>query len=311
MKEQAVYVGVDVAKAYLDVAWAGQSRRVPNDVLGRNALVKHLGQIAGDGDVQVICEASGGYERGLLQALQGAGMKVSLVQASRVRQFARASGILAKTDCIDARLLCGFGQAIRPEAMARLQPQQEKLREWESQRRHLSALLVAEQNRLAQLTDKTLLKLSQRLIEQVKKQITQIDLLVQQLIEQSEELSAKARRLTAISGVGPRTAALLLAQMPELGELNRRQAAALAGLAPFNRESGNTRGKRAIFGGRRAVRCGLYMAALVATRHNPILANFYQRLRAAGKPPKLALTATMRKLLIVLNSALKTDPLPA
>jgi transposase len=309
MKEQQVYVGVDVAKASLDLAWGEESWRVPNDARGRSALVERLGQLVGS--VQVICEASGGYERGLIQALQGAGMRVSLVQASRVRQYARASGVWAKTDPIDARLLCAFGQAIRPAATATLPPHQDKLRQRESQRRHLSRLLTAEQNRRAQLTDKTLLKLSQRLIEQVKKQITQIDLLVQQIIAQSEELSSKAEKLTAIRGVGPRTVALLLAQMPELGALNRRQAAALIGVAPFNRDSGTRRGKRAIFGGRRAVRCGLYMAALVATRHNPILANFYQRLRAAGKPPKLALTATMRKLLIALNSSLKTDPFPA
>lgn len=307
MKEQVVYVGVDVAKAYLDVAWEQESWRVANDATGTNALVKRLVQIAGS--VQVICEASGGYERALIQALQRGGIKVSLVQASRVRQYARASGILAKTDSIDARVLCGFGQAIRPPAAAAPKPHQEKLREVESQRRHLSRLLVAEQNRRAQLTDKALLKLSKRLIDQVKKQIAQIDLLVQRVIEQSEELTSKAQKLTAVCGVGPRTAALLLAQMPELGELNRREAAALAGLAPFNRDSGTARGKRAIFGGRRAVRCGLYMAALVASRHNPVLANFYQRLRSAGKPPKLALTATMRKLLIVLNSSLKTDPL--
>jgi transposase len=307
MKEQVVYVGVDVAKAYLDVAWEQESRRVANDATGTNALVKRLVQIAGS--VQVICEASGGYERALIQALQRGGIKVSLVQASRVRQYARASGILAKTDSIDARVLCGFGQAIRPPAAAAPKPHQEKLREVESQRRHLSCLLVAEQNRRAQLTDKALLKLSKRLIDQVKKQIAQIDLLVQRVIEQSEELTSKAQKLTAVCGVGPRTAALLLAQMPELGELNRREAAALAGLAPFNRDSGTARGKRAIFGGRRAVRCGLYMAALVASRHNPVLAQFYQRLRSAGKPPKLALTATMRKLLIVLNSSLKTDPL--
>lgn len=307
MKEQVVYVGVDVAKAYLDVAWEQESWRVANDATGTNALVKRLVQIAGS--VQVICEASGGYERALIQALQRGGIKVSLVQASRVRQYARASGILAKTDSIDARVLCGFGQAIRPPAAAAPKPHQEKLREVESQRRHLSCLLVAEQNRRAQLTDKALLKLSKRLIDQVKKQIAQIDLLVQRVIEQSEELTSKAQKLTAVCGVGPRTAALLLAQMPELGELNRREAAALAGLAPFNRDSGTARGKRAIFGGRRAVRCGLYMAALVASRHNPVLANFYQRLRSAGKPPKLALTATMRKLLIVLNSSLKTDPL--
>lgn len=309
MKEQKVYVGVDIAKAYLDVAWGEESRRVTNDAAGRSALVERLRQIAGS--VQVICEASGGYERALIQALQRAEIELSLVQASRVRQYARASGLLAKTDSIDARLLCRFGEAIRPQVRATPKPHQEKLRELESQRRHLSGLLVAEQNRSAQLLDKALVKLSKRLIEQVKKQIAQIDLLVQGVIEQSEQLTSKAQKLTAVCGVGPRTAALLLAQMPELGELNRREAAALAGLAPFNRDSGTARGKRTIFGGRRAVRSGLYMAALVATRYNPILANFYQRLRSAGKPPKLALTATMRKLLIVLNSALKTDPLLA
>jgi transposase len=282
---------------------------VSNDAAGRSALVKRLRQIAGS--VQVICEASGGYERALLQALQGGGIKVSLVQASRVRQYARACGVLAKTDSIDAQMLCRFGRAIGPQATVAAKPHQEKLRELESQRRHLSRLLVAEQNRSAQLTDKTLRRLSKRLLSQIQKQIAQIDLLLQELIAQSPELCAKARKLTALAGVGPRTAALLLAQMPELGELNRRQAAALAGLAPFNRDSGTARGKRAIFGGRRAVRCGLYMAALVATRHNPILAEFYRRLRAAGKPPKLALTATMRKLLIALNSSLKTDPLLA
>lgn len=309
MREQVVYVGVDVAKAFLDVAYGQESWRVTNDDRGRNALVKRLSKIGGS--VQVICEASGGYERALLQALQHSGIKVSLVQASRVRQYARASGVLAKTDSIDAHLLCCFGQALRPKGTAEPKPHQEKLRELESQRRHLSRLLVAEQNHSAQLTDKVLLHLSKTLLTQMQKQIAQIDLLVQQLIAQSPELCAKARKLTALAGVGPRTAALLLAQMPELGELNRRQAAALAGLAPFNRDSGTARGKRAIFGGRRAVRCGLYMAALVASRHNPILAAFYRRLRAAGKPPKLALTATMRKLLIALNSSLKTDPLTA
>jgi transposase len=307
MKEQKVYVGVDVAKAHLDVAWGGESWRVANDVLGRRALVQRLGQIAGS--VQVICEASGGYKRGLIQALQRSGIKVSLVQASRVRQYARASGILAKTDTIDAHLLCGFGEAIRPEATTPRKPPQDELREWESQRRHLGRLLVAQQNRSAQLTQSALLRLSKSLSHKIQKQIDQIDLLIAQLIAQSQELSQKAQKLTAVAGIGPRTAALLLAQMPELGELNRREVAALAGLAPFNRDSGNARGKRSIFGGRRAVRTGLYMAALVATRHNPILAEFYQRLRTAGKPPKLALTATMRKLLIVLNSSLKPVPL--
>ncbi len=309
MKEQKVYVGIDVAKAYLDVAWGQESWRVTNDVLGRSALVQRLAKI--EASLHVICEASGGYERGLIQALQRGQINVSLVQASRVRQYARASGILAKSDAIDAQLLGRFGEAIRPQATMASKPQQDKLRELETQRRHLSRFLVAQQNRSAQLTHTTLLRLSKSLEHKIQKQILQIDQLIAQLIAQSQELSSKAQKLRAIAGVGPRTAALLLAQMPELGELNRREAAALAGLAPFNRDSGTARGKRAIFGGRRAVRTGLYMAALVATRHNPILAQFYQRLRAAGKPPKLALTATMRKLLIALNSALKTDPLLA
>ena len=295
MKEAIVYVGIDVAKAYLDVAWQEQRQRVPNDAVGRNQLLKRLKQI--NGPVQVICEASGGYERGAVRALQAGGFKVSVVQASRVRQFARAAGILAKTDLIDAQVLCAFGEALRPDGSVASEPQQDRLREVESQRRHLSRLLVAERNRGAQLAEASMRALNRSLIRQIKKQIDQIDLLIKKLI--------------TIAGVGPRTAALLLAQMPELGELNRREAAALAGLAPFNRDSGKMRGKRTIFGGRRAVRTGLYMAALVAARHNPILSAFYRRLRAAGKPPKVALTATMRKLLLALNSALKTDPVYA
>ncbi len=157
------------------------------------------------------------------------------------------------------------------------------------------------------MSDVLVRRLNRSLINQIKKQIERLDQLIKEHIEQSQELSAKARKLTAISGVGARTAALLLAQLPELGQLNRRQVAALVGVAPFNRDSGRMRGKRAIYGGRRPVRHGLYMAALVAARHNPILRGFYLRLRAAGKPAKVALTATMRKLLIVLNSTLKPD----
>jgi len=164
-----------------------------------------------------------------------------------------------------------------------------------------------EQNRGARVSDVCVRRLNRTLINQIKKQIEQLDLLIKQHIEQSAELSAKAAKLTAITGVGARTAALLLAQMPELGRLNRREVAALVGVAPFNRDSGRMRATRTIYGGRRPVRHGLYMAALVAARHNPILRAFYQRLRTAGKPAKVALTATMRKLLIVLNSALKSD----
>ncbi len=305
MKEELVYLGVDIAKSYLDAAIGNEKRRFTNDVVGHRQLIKWVKQTKAV--VQVICESSGGYERKLVQSLARGQVKVSLVQANRVRQFARAAGILAKTDRIDAEVLCEFGKVMQPQTVTAATLEQEHLRELESQRRHLTHLLVMEQNRGARLSDASVVRLNRSLINQIKKQIEKLDLLIKEHIEQSPRLSAKAEKLTSINGVGLRTAALLLAQMPELGQLNRREVAALVGVAPFNRDSGKMRGKRAIYGGRRFVRHGLYMAALVAAHHNPILRQFYLRLRAAGKPAKLALTATLRKLLIVLNSALKPD----
>jgi transposase len=305
VKEELVYLGVDIAKSYLDGAIGSEKRRLANDETGHRELIQWVKQIKAP--VQVICESSGGYERRLVQALARGQVKVSLVQANRVRQFARAAGILAKTDRIDAEVLCEFGKVMQPQTVTAATLEQEHLRELESQRRHLTHLLVMEQNRGARVSDVCVRRLNRSLINQIKKQIERLDLLIKAHIERSPQLSAKAQRLTAISGVGLRTAAMLLARLPELGQLNRHEVAALVGVAPFNRDSGKTHGKRAIYGGRRLVRHGLYMAALVAARHNPILRNFYLRLRAGGKPAKLALTATMRKLLIVLNSSLKTD----
>ena len=201
-----------------------------------------------------------------------------------------------------------FGKVMQPQTVTAVTLEQEHLRELESQRRHLTHLLVMEQNRAARVSDALVVRLNRSLINQIKKQIEKLDLLIKEHIEQSPGLSAKAQKLISIKGVGLRTAALLLAQMPELGQLNRREVAALVGVAPFNRDSGKMRGKRAIYGGRRFVRHGLYMAALVAARHNPILRNFLSALASGWQTSqKLALTATMRKLLIVLNSALKPD----
>jgi transposase len=304
MKESGkVYVGIDIAKGHLDAAAGKAERRFSNDGKGVQRLAGWLRQRGAA--VQVICEASGGYERRLVRELQREEIAVSLVQASRVRQFARASGRWAKTDRIDAALLGAFGEALAPAPTRALSAEQESLRELDRQRRHLGRLLVMEENRRAQLEHRELQRLQQRLIAQIKRELAQVDGLIEKLIAGSAELPAKSAKLTAVSGIGARTAALLLAQMPELGSLNRGQAAALAGVAPFNRDSGQVTGRRAIYGGRRAVRSGLYMAALVAARFNPILREFYQRLRAAGKPAKLALTAVMRKLLLVLNTALK------
>jgi transposase len=309
MKQSVVYIGVDVAKEHLDVAWEKQSRRFGNTKSGHAALIAWVKQSAAA--VQLICEASGGYERGLLESLEQSEVKVTLVQANRVRQYARAGGILAKTDKVDARVLSAFGTAMRPKPTIPPSAEQKRLREYDAQRRHLSRMLIAEQNRLAQLAYTELRSLSRGLIGKIKKQIATLDARIGDLITQDEELRVKANKLTSITGVGTRTAALVLAQLPELGQLNRRQSAALAGLAPFNRDSGTLRGKRVISGGRRALRSGLYMAALSAARRNQILSVFYQRLRATGKPHKVALTAVMRKLLIVLNSTLKPLPSPA
>jgi transposase len=306
MKQSVVYIGIDVAKAHLDVAWAETVRRLPNQRSGHAALIQWIKQSTTP--VQLICEASGGYEQALLESLEKSEVKVTLVQAVRVRQYARATGILAKTDKIDAKVLAAFGSAIKPQPTPPLSVEQKRLRQYEAQRRHLSRILVAEENRLAQLSCAELRTLSRSLMSKIKNQIETLDRRIGELIAQDQTLCEKAQKLSAISGVGARTAALLLAQMPELGQLNRRQAAALAGLAPFNHDSGAIRGKRAIFGGRRALRTGLYMAALSAARFNPILSRFYQRLRAKGKPHKLALTAVMRKLLLALNHSLKPIP---
>ena len=229
MEQAIVYIGIDVAKAYLDVSWAKEARRFSNEEKGHAALVRWLK--TSQKPVQLICEASGGYEQALLDSLAEEHVAITLVQAVRVRQYARAAGILAKTDRIDARVLAAFGAALRLKPTPPLSRQQKRLRELESQRRHLSQVLRAEENRLAQLQCAELRSLGRSLINKIEKQIDAIEECISNLIAQEQTLCTKAQMLTAVSGVGARTAALLLAQMPELGQLNRRQAAALAGLA--------------------------------------------------------------------------------
>src|ERR1700747_662172 len=208
MKQSVVYIGIDVAKAHLDVAWAGTFRRLPNERSGHAALVRWIKQSATP--VQLICEASGGYEQALLESLEKSEVKVTLVQAVRVRQYARAAGILAKTDRIDARVLAAFGAALRPQPTAPLSRPQKRLRELESQRRHLSQVLRAEENRLAQLQCAELRSLGRSLINKIQKQIDAIEERINSLIAQEQTLCAKAQKLTAVTGVGARTAALLL-----------------------------------------------------------------------------------------------------
>lgn len=255
--------------------------------------------------VQVICEPSGGYERDLLEALWAAGLAVSLVHAARVRAFARAQGRLAKTDPIDAAVLREFGELFAPATLAAPSPHRERLAAVVQRREQLVNLLAMEDQRQAQTRDAVVRKMGERLRKELQKQIAQLDGLIAAQIAADDTLQRQSARLQQVKGIGPVTASTLLAEMPELGTLSRNESGALAGVAPYNRDSGEHRGRRTIRGGRVQVRRVLYMAAVVASRFNPILKAFYDRLVAAGKPKKVALVAVMRKLVILLNHLLK------
>ena len=303
-KSTPAFAGVDIGKASLDLSLAGQPPcRHPNDAAGIAALVtvlKSLPQPA-----QVICEPSGGYERDLLAALWAAGLAVSLVHAARVRAFARAQGRLAKTDPIDAVVLREFGELLRPGVLAAPSPTRERLAALVQRREQLVNLLATEDQRLAQTREAVVREMGARLVKELQTQIEQMDGLIEAQIRADETLKNHSERLQQVQGIGPVTATTLLAELPELGTLSRNESAALAGLAPYNCDSGEHRGRRTIRGGRVKVRRVLYMAGLVAARYNPILKAFYDRLVAAGKPKKVALVALMRKLIVLLNHLLK------
>jgi len=269
---------------------------------GHTQLIKRLAAIPG---VQVICEATGGYERAVVAALHAAAIPVSVINPARVRQFARASGELAKTDPIDAAMLTAFGQAFTPEPTPPRTATEIKLAALVSRRAQLLELHVAERQRADTCTEPALCKLFTAWLAQMEKQIAKVEALIEELLAEQATLANQVQRLDEITGVGRITAVTVLASMPELGQLNRRQAAALAGLSPYNRDSGQWAGKRCISGGRAEVRRALYMAALSASRSNHLLKPFYDRLVAAGKPGKVALTAVMRKLIVLMNHLLK------
>lgn len=288
----------------MDLSLAGQPPcRHPNDAAGIAALIKLLKKLPQP--VQVICEPSGGYERDLLAALWAAGLAVSLVHAARVRAFARAQGLLAKTDPIDAVVLREFGELLHPATLAAPSPQRERLAALVQRREQLVNLLSMEDQRQAQTRDAVVKKMSERLLRELQTQIEQMDALIETQIASDATLQGQSERLQQVKSIGPVTAATLLAELPELGTLSRNESGALAGVAPYNRDSGAHRGRRTIRGGRVRVRRVLYMAAVVATRFNPILKAFYDRLVKAGKPKKVALTAVMRKLVVLLNHLLK------
>lgn len=298
------YAGVDISKSALDVSLAGQSpSQYANEPAGIAQLVKVLRKLPSP--VRVICEPSGGYERELLAALWAAGIAVSLVNAARVRAFARAQGLLAKTDEIDATVLREYGELLRPEALEAPSPQRQRLAALVQRREQLITILAMEEQRLTQTREAVVRKLGESLIKELQKQVEQIEELIAAQIDDDDTLKGQSERLQQVKGIGKVTASTLLAELPELGKLSRNEVGALAGVAPYNRDSGLQRGRRTIRGGRVKVRRVLYMAALVATRFNPILKAFYHRLVAAGKPKKVALTAVMRKLVVLLNHLLK------
>jgi transposase len=297
-----IHAGLDIAKLNLQLHLAGRLHDLPNTPAGHRRLRKLLAPVPG---VHVVCEATGGYERDVVAALHEARIPVSVLNPARVRHFARAQGQRAKTDNIDAAVLTAYGRALQPKPTApRTEPEQH-LAELIRRRVQLVEALVIQRQQAGRFALAAVRRSAQRLVRFLEKELTEIEEQLQALRRQASEVDARAQKLEAITGVGTITALGVLAELPELGTLNRREAAALAGVAPHPRESGQWQGRRSIGGGRAPVRRALYMAALVAARSNRVLKAFYQRLRAAGKPAQVALTAVMRKLVILMNHILK------
>ncbi len=297
-------LGVDVSKASLDVAWSGDGevQRLANDTAGISAVVAKAQEL----EVQrITVEASGGWQLPLVAALLHAGLPVVVVNPRQVREYARATGTLAKTDRIDARVLCAFTLAVQPPLRALKDQQAEALSALLARRQQLLGMRTAEKNRLTLGATGLVRKNLKAHIKWLDRHLRDTDRELKQLIEASPAWQAKEDLLTSAPGIGNTTARVLIGQLPELGQLNHKQIAALAGLAPFNRDSGTLRGQRMIWGGRHDVRTALYMATVSAIRANPPIRDFYERLKSNGKPSKVALTACMRKLLVTLNAMLR------
>jgi transposase len=299
-----VFVGIDVSKDFLDVAYSHRSDtpRFANSETGLEELIGTLDSL----DVQlVVMEASGGYQRLALASLLKTGIPSVAVNPRQVRDFARALGKLEKTDQVDAKVLMLFGQRIRPPVRPATDAETSLFSELMQRRRQLVEMLVAEKNRFGQAQSSRVRKNIQEHIDWLKKQLQNTEGELKQRVKACPAWDAKVELLEQLPGVGRVTVLTLLSVLPELGTLNRKQIAKLAGLAPLARDSGRQTGKRHVWGGRSAVRACLYMATLVATKHNPVIKAFYARLVSAGKPKKLALVAAMRKLLTILNAMLR------
>jgi transposase len=305
---EPIVIGIDIAKQTFDVAFgvAGTIESFPNDDAGHDALTAKLAGVAVD---LIVMEATGGLECDLACALQACGFAVAVINPRQARDFAKAMGYLAKTDRIDARALAELAQVLarhpqRDRFISVLPtPEQQVLQALVARRRQLVAMHVAEHQRLS-VSHQAARKSIEALIQAIRTQLDEVEAELARHIETHH--ANLARQLASVRGVGPATVATLIADVPELGKLSRREISALIGVAPFNRDSGQMRGKRTIFGGRGQVRRSLYMAALAAIRFNPVIRTFYDRLVLAGKPKKIALVACMRKLLTILNAMVRS-----
>jgi len=302
--ETKTRVGIDVSKATLDVAILPQGRsfRVSNDETGIDELATRIEDLA---PALVVLEATGGFERPAATALAVRGLPVAVVNPRQARDFARATGRLAKTDAIDAGVLARFAEAVRPSPKALPDEEAREFSAILSRRRQIIGMLVAEKNRLSASASKAVRGRIEAHVRWLEKELSRTDRELDETIKGSPTFRENEALLRSVPGVGPVLCRTLLAELPELGSLPPRELSALVGVAPLNRDSGTFRGKRTVWGGRGRVREALYMGALVATRYNPHIKAFYERLVSAGKPKKVALVACMRKLLIILNAVMR------
>lgn len=306
MQTQNCFVGIDVAKDTLDAHVLPSNERI-HCTTGHKDVQQLVQSIAQLGPVLVVLEATGGYERVIAAELSAAGMDVAVVNPRQVRDFAKATGRLAKTDRIDAEILAMFAAAIRPPARGLPNEKEQQIKALVARRRQLLDMHAAESNRSHQARDPLVIDSITAILSAIEKQLKHTDGQIDQAIQDSPIWTQKASLLNSVPGVGPATIRQLLANLPELGQLNRRQIVALVGLAPMNDDSGKHGGYRAIRGGRTDVRNVLYMATLVATRHNARIRSHYQHLLANGKKKMVALIACMRKLLTILNVMLQKN----
>jgi transposase len=298
------FVGVDISERWLDVRLLPQDERAGFS-RDRRGIARLIAWLASKGRLLVVVEATGGLERGLRAALAQAGIALALVNPRKVRDFARAAGLLAKTDRLDAWALALYGERMRPPPSPARAAADQALAALVLRRRQLAQLLEAERNRARRTEETTVLASIEAHLDWLQTALAALEEQIEQRLASTPVWCAKAGLLGSVPGVGTVTVGTLIGLLPELGQLDRRAIASLVGVAPFARDSGLMKGRRTIWGGRHQVRTVLYMAALVAVRHNPALRAFYRRLVAAGKAKKLALIAAMRKLLVVLNAIIR------